>query len=68
MDRAVNGPRQTVQVMLDPADGRLRAWIGAHGRVLQEEPCEGGLVRAEVELPGSLAAQLLQRAEGAAVG
>lgn len=66
VDRAVNGPRQTVQVLLDPADGRLRAWIGAHGRVLQEEACEGGLVRAEVELPGALAAQLLQRLDGSA--
>lgn len=63
VDLAVHGPRQTVRVLLDPADGRLRAWVGAHGRVLHEEEAEGGLVLADVELPKAQALQLLERSQ-----
>lgn len=62
IDRAVNGPRQTVKVDLDPADGRLLAWIGAHGRVLEEAPLESGLLRVTAELPQAQALQLVARA------
>jgi len=64
VDRAVNGPRQTVTIDVDPADGRLFAWIGAHGRVLGETALESGRLRLSVELPAAQARQLLSRDEG----
>jgi GTPase len=49
IDRFAYGHNQIVDVTLDLADGGERAWIAAHGRILEEHADEGGLhVRAEL--------------------
>ncbi|MBU6374127.1 MAG: GTPase HflX [Alphaproteobacteria bacterium] len=58
IDRAAYGPTQTVQVRLDPADGRTRAWIAARGRVVEETFDEDGSVSLTAELAADASAQL----------
>ena len=58
IDRAAYGPTQTVQVRLDAADGRTRAWIAARGRVVEETFDEDGCVSLTAELAADAHAQL----------
>lgn len=60
IDHAAYGHRQIVDVTLDLADGAERAWIAAHGRIL-EEYSDDGILRVKAELPASDAARLMQR-------
>lgn len=69
IDRAAYGPTQTVEVRLDPADGRTRAWIAARGRVIEERFEEDGSVALTAELAADAQAQLadmLHRAQARA--
>ncbi|MBI1250085.1 MAG: GTPase HflX [Alphaproteobacteria bacterium] len=52
IDRAAHGGVRVVRMRLDPADGRTRAWIAAHGRILDESlTADGGLsIAAELSL------------------
>lgn len=69
IDRAAYGPTQTVEVRLDAADGRTRAWIAARGRIVEERFDEDGSVALTAELAADARAQLadmLQRAQSRA--
>ncbi len=61
IDLAVFGPRQTLSVELEASDGRSRAWIGAHGRILSEETKANGRALITAQLPAEKAAQLMGR-------
>lgn len=66
IDVAVFGSRQTVCVEVAAGDGRTRAWIGAHGRILTEVMLENGSALITAQLPAEKAAQLVARvADGA---
>ncbi len=58
MDRLAFGPTQALDVTLDPADGRTRAWLLAHGRLLEEALDEDGSMRLKVDLPAAMAARV----------
>lgn len=65
IDLAVFGSRQTIRIEMETGDGRTRAWIGAHGRILAEEALGDGTILITAQLPAEKAAQLMARlAEG----
>ncbi len=69
IDVAGHGPTQAVTLTLDPADGKTRAQIAAHGRILNERVSAQGLLEINVELPARAAARfkaLLTKPERAA--
>lgn len=57
VDRMAHGPTQTIQVSLDPAEGRLRAEIAAKGRILEESLDEEGRLRIIAEMTAEAADQ-----------
>jgi GTP-binding protein HflX len=58
VDQAAFAARRVVALRLDPADGRLRAWIAARGRVLEERIDPDGMIALTAELSGDDAARL----------
>lgn len=60
IDHAAYGPTQTVTVNLDAGDGRARAWIAAHGRLIDEHYDEDGVVAITAELAADAQAQLFE--------
>lgn len=58
IDLAVFGVRHAVSVEIEPSDGRTRAWIHAHGRVLSDTVLENGRALVTALLPEQHAAQL----------
>lgn len=60
IDTHAHGPTQVVDVTLDPAEGRTRAWIAARGRILSESLDDDGRLRIRAELAAGAAAQLAQ--------
>jgi hypothetical protein len=37
--------------MLDPADGKSRAWLAAHGRIVAESLSPDGFIHLTLEMP-----------------
>jgi GTP-binding protein HflX len=58
VDSAAFAAQRIVALRLDPADGRLRAWIAARGRVLEERIDPDGRIALTAELSGDDAARL----------
>jgi len=58
IDRAAFGAVRIVQLSLDPADGKTRAWIAARGKIVEEEVSAGGRILLTAELSGDDAARL----------
>lgn len=58
IDLAVFGARRAISVDIEAGDGRTRAWIHAHGRVLSETMQENGRALITALLPEQHAAQL----------
>jgi GTP-binding protein HflX len=58
VDAAAFAARRIVALRLDPADGRMRAWIAARGRVLEERIDPDGMIALTAELSGDDAARL----------
>lgn len=54
-----------VEVWLDPADGRTRAWIAARGQIIAEHMAPDGRMQLTVELPQADADALAQRRDQA---
>jgi GTPase len=60
------GDEAHMRLLLGPADGRLRAWVFAHARVLADHALEGGGWELEVRLPRAELDRLLHREPGLA--
>jgi GTP-binding protein HflX len=58
IDRAAFGAARLVDLALDPADGKTRAWIAAHGKVIEERVLPDGRIALTAELAGGDAARL----------
>ncbi|MBI1187256.1 MAG: GTPase HflX [Alphaproteobacteria bacterium] len=58
VDRAAFGAARLVDLILDPADGKTRAWIAARGRITDERVLADGRIALTAELAGDDAARL----------
>ncbi|NWG53331.1 MAG: GTPase HflX [Hydrogenophilaceae bacterium] len=58
IDQAAFGASRLVDLVLDPADGRTRAWIASRGKILDERVLGDGRIALTAELAGDDAARL----------
>jgi GTP-binding protein HflX len=61
LDHLAYADNEVIDVTLDVADGGGRAWLAAHGRILEETMSEEGALHIRAELGGADAARFRQR-------
>ena len=64
LSELTGGARMTRSMRLGPGDGRLRAWLFEHARVLSDRPLDSGGWEVRFEIAGADLARLMARDSG----